>query len=177
MKPRRPLLPRPARALPACAALALALLAGCAAPGATALNDGGAPLEGTEALAQEQLAEGIALYDRGDYIDSLRRLIGSQAIAAGSLSTRVTARKYVAFSQCLLDRPEPCRESFDAILAMDPSFALRPAEIGHPLWGKAYLQAKAAAEQSATRGPGVVAEAGARTAGCTDITGSACVRR
>ncbi|MGE0801415.1 MAG: TssQ family T6SS-associated lipoprotein [Lautropia sp.] len=148
------------------AAALLALAAGCAtiapgdepagepAPSANAAAAStSAPLPDrtpahNEAIARAQLAEAVALYDRGEYVTAVRRVMASHEIAASSVATRIAARKVVAFSQCLLNRPQPCRESFEAILALDPTFELAPAEAGHPLWGKAYQQVKAAARGS-----------------------------
>jgi hypothetical protein len=98
--------------------------------------------DGPGSAAQRQLAEGIAHYDRGDYVAAIRTLMKSDEIWRGSLQTQVTARKYVAFSHCLSDRPDVCRQTFTELLRIQPDFRLAAAEAGHPQWGKVFEQAR-----------------------------------
>lgn len=133
--------------------LALALLvSGCAT---LAALEGPATTDQVEAdpsnvpgAAQRELAVGVDLYDKGEYVAAIRSLLTSGEIWRGPLETRVTAQKYVAFSHCLLNRPEPCKQSFSDLLRMKPDFELAAAEIGHPLWGAAFKQAKREATAS-----------------------------
>jgi hypothetical protein len=92
--------------------------------------------------AQRELLSGIALYDQGRYVDAIRSLLTSQAIWGAAIGTRVTAQKYVAFSHCLLKRPQPCRDAFKDLLRIKPDFELAAAEEGHPQWSEAFRQAK-----------------------------------
>jgi hypothetical protein len=131
-------------------AIAVALLcAGCAtAPGDTG---GGAPAsagaagpaaavpaEPTE--GRRWLERGIALFEQGRFAESLRLLQDSPEIVADGVE---------AFAQCVTGRRAACRRSFDALLALDPSFALAPAEAGHPSWGPEFARARAASETAA----------------------------
>lgn len=91
------------------------------------------------------LADGIALYNKGDYNGAIKRL-SSRDINSAPLATRLSALKYTAFSYCLTSRPGPCRQAFDKAFRLDPSFDLATGEHGHPLWGPVFTQAKQAAE-------------------------------
>jgi hypothetical protein len=93
------------------------------------------------------LREGINLYNEGDFNAAIRRL-SAREIAAGSVSTRVTALKYTAFSYCVTSRAEQCRQAFDKALRLDPSFELSVGEHGHPLWGPVFARAKRDRERS-----------------------------
>jgi hypothetical protein len=130
--------------LAATGALALALaLGGCATlaeppePAAAV-----ATVAADEAEAKRELAAGVALYDKGDYVLALRSLLMAQVIWQASLDLRVTAHKYVAFSHCLLNRPKPCKQSFGDLLRLKPDYELAAAEAGHPQWSSAFKQAK-----------------------------------
>lgn len=115
-------------------AMLLAMLAACSSLPA-ALNPA------TPAAQPAALVEGIALYDRGDYNGAIKRL-GQNDIASASTSTRLTAMKYTAFSYCLTNRQQLCRQQFDKALKLDPAFDLAPGEYGHPLWGPVFLKAR-----------------------------------
>jgi hypothetical protein len=90
------------------------------------------------------LREGIKLYDEGDYNGAIRKL-SSREIANGSVSARVTALKYTAFSYCVTSRPAQCQQAFEKALRLDPRFELSAGEHGHPLWGPVYAKARTAA--------------------------------
>lgn len=103
--------------------------------------------------ADARLAEGIALYDAGDYNGALRKLQGATEIwepDSGS-AVKISARKYMAFSYCVTGRRTPCRRQFDALLKLDLGYTLSAAEAGHPSWGPVFVQAKRAAEAAAKR--------------------------
>lgn len=134
------------------------LLSGCGALG---------PLGGVtasdESAARQDLATGVAQYERGEFVGAIRTLLSSQPIWRGPVATRVEAHKVVAFSQCVLGRQAPCRESFAALLQLDPGFKLSAAEAGHPQWGTAFRQARrqasagTAADASAPSSPRTIA--------------------
>jgi hypothetical protein len=129
-----------ARPLACLGMLAMALgLCGCATP--APLGDT-APAHAAMPDTQRDLAAGVDLFDKGDYLAAIRSLLTSEEIWRGPLQTRVTAQKYVAFSHCLLKRPQPCKQSFSDLLRMKPDFELAAAEVGHPLWGAAFREAK-----------------------------------
>jgi hypothetical protein len=89
------------------------------------------------------LADGIALYGKGDDNGAIRRL--SQPDVAGPAAPRPTqlaALKYSAFSYCLTSRQTMCRQQFDKALKLDPTFDLEAGEHGHPLWEPVFAKAK-----------------------------------
>jgi hypothetical protein len=90
---------------------------------------------------QAALREGIRLYNEGDFDDAIKRL-SSKDIANGSKATRVAALKYTAFSYCVTNRTDQCRQSFERALRLDPSFDLAQGEHGHPQWGPVFTRAK-----------------------------------
>ena len=136
------------------AALSNIGLVGCAGvgavPGFTGAEGGSqqadraAGFDTRDRQARDDLGSAVALYDRGQYGEAIRALQTSPGIWAASVTTRTTAYKYLAFSQCVLNRRKACRESFDALLTLDPGFELAPAEAGHPQWGPVFKVAKAA---------------------------------
>lgn len=131
--------------------LAAALaLAGCATLGVPGSSTAAADSSDTGA-AQLELAAGISQYDKGEYVAAIRTLLTSDQIWRGPMDSRVTAQKYVAFSHCLLNRPQPCKQSFSDLLRMKPDFDLAAAEAGHPQWGAAFRQAKREASQPVSR--------------------------
>lgn len=100
---------------------------------------------------EQRLAEGVALYDQGKFAAAIRKLQTSREIWADEPATRIAAYKYLAFSHCVLNRRQPCRRAFDALLKLDPGFDLTAAEIGHPLWGPVFRQAKQESAKRAVR--------------------------
>lgn len=89
------------------------------------------------------LAEGIALYDKGDYNGAIKRLAIANVPTAPK-ATQLSALKYTAFSYCLMSRQVLCRQQFEKALKIDPTFDLEPGEKGHPLWGPVFMKAKKA---------------------------------
>lgn len=118
-------------------ALLCAMLAACAGTPAAP-----APAKAV-VLPPSGLAEGIALYDKGDYNGATKRL-GQSDVVGSSTATRLSAFKYSAFSYCLTNRQTLCRQQFEKALKLDPAFDLAPGEYGHPLWGPVFLKAKKA---------------------------------
>ncbi|MFL6709489.1 MAG: TssQ family T6SS-associated lipoprotein [Massilia sp.] len=163
---------RPARlALAGAAATIFALLAGCANtpgssnaagthPPASASGSGSgsgsvlgsifSPASASSAAASTAtsppsgLADGIALYNKGDYNGAIKRL-GQSDVVAGPKPTQLAALKYTAFSYCVTSRQNLCRQQFEKALKLDASFDLAPGEYGHPLWGPVFVKAKKAA--------------------------------
>lgn len=135
------------------------LVAGCAtAPGGGGADAaGGVPAAATAPRPPEPsegrrwLDRGIALFETGKFAEAVRLLQESPEIAADGVEVRAQSLKYQAFGQCVTGRQAACRRSFDALLALDPSFALTPAEAGHPSWGREFERAKAAAAAGARR--------------------------
>jgi hypothetical protein len=125
----------------ACMAAA-SVLAGCAS-GSFFGDDkpGGPHYRAASTRPPAALREGIGLYNEGDFNGAIRRL-SAHEIGASTVSTRVAALKYTAFSYCVTSRPAQCRQAFDKALRLDPSFELTPGEHGHPLWGPVFARAK-----------------------------------
>ena len=137
------------RLLTATGAMVVALVLGGCATLAQQTSAGTGAGAADETEARRELAAGIELYDRGDYVLALRSLLMAPGIWQASLDLRVTAHKYVAFSHCLLNRPKPCKQSFSDLLRLKPDYELAAAEAGHPQWSGAFKQAK----QEAAAGP------------------------
>lgn len=89
------------------------------------------------------LADGIALYEKGDYNGAIRKLALANSASAPK-ATQLSALKYTAFSYCLTARQTLCRQQFEKALKLDAGFDLEPGEKGHPLWGPAWAKAKKA---------------------------------
>jgi hypothetical protein len=140
------------------ATLVLAGCAGLAQPGA----DGGAvgtgaqgagaavpavpvrPPEPTE--GRKTLDRAVAQFEQGKFAEAIRMIQESPEIVADGPAVRAQSLKTLAFAQCVAGRRPACRRSFDALLALDPSFELAPAETGHPSWGPEFDRARAAAK-------------------------------
>lgn len=91
--------------------------------------------------AATAMLEGIRLYDEGRYDAAIEKLSDAKVQAAAE-AIRVEALKYIAFSYCVTENFTQCRAAFDAALRTDANFRLRDSEIGHPMWGSIYHQAK-----------------------------------
>lgn len=95
--------------------------------------------------ADVALKEGLALYNDGHYDAAIKKLNTSSAIWSGqNKAVQVSAAKYMAFGYCVSGRQALCKQQFERALKIDPAFELMPSEIGHPLWGPVFLQAKKA---------------------------------
>jgi hypothetical protein len=114
------------------------------AEGGSQQSDRAARFDARDRQARDDLGSAIAHYERGQYGEAIRALQTSLGIWAAPVTTQITAYKYLAFSQCVLNRRKACRESFDALLTLDPGFELAAAEAGHPQWGPVFKAAKAA---------------------------------
>ncbi|MFZ4756973.1 MAG: TssQ family T6SS-associated lipoprotein [Burkholderiaceae bacterium] len=107
------------------------------------------PPEPTE--GRRWLDRGIAQFEQGKFVESLRILQESPEIDIDGPEVRAQALKYVAFNQCVTARRAACRRTFDALLTLDPGFALAPVEAGHPVWGPEFERARAAARAGAAK--------------------------
>jgi len=136
----------------AAAAFMLALLVGGCATLQDWAESVGDAIDATVASAdssepgRRKLAEGLRLYEAGEFAGAIRALNAPEIDRSDSL-TRIEAGKYLAFSYCVTNRRTLCRRSFERVLALDPAFALKPAEAGHPLWGPVFVQARNAADR------------------------------
>ena len=85
---------------------------------------------------------GITNYEDGKYALAEKNLKGALDLGLADLDDQVTAHKYLAFLYCVSSRKTLCREEFKKAFELDPGFTLSPAEEGHPMWKKVYLQIK-----------------------------------
>jgi tetratricopeptide (TPR) repeat protein len=99
--------------------------------------------------AAATLLEGIRLYENGNFKEAIAAF-GAPDVQAAPAAIRVDALKYSAFSYCVLENYAQCRHAFDLALGLDPDFALRSSERGHPMWGPVFDAAKATSEQGRT---------------------------
>jgi tetratricopeptide (TPR) repeat protein len=88
--------------------------------------------------AQNDLANGIKLFEAGDYDGAVKSLTASLDHGLLSKLDQSRARKYLAFSHCVSGREQQCRDEFRKAFEIYPDFALTPAEDGHPSWGPVY---------------------------------------
>lgn len=96
-----------------------------------------------EAAGRRNVDLGIAHFEAGNYAEAEHMLLTPEVWQASS-SQQLRALKFLAFTYCVSERPQLCRQSFERAFQLDPVFALEPAEQGHPLWGQAYAEARAA---------------------------------
>jgi len=101
-----------------------------------------APTIAPSSPAQVELAEGMDLYDKGDFNGAIKKLSGSADIWSADKSLQLAALKTMAFSYCVSSRQTLCRLQFEKALKMDPHFDLEPGEKQHPLWAPVFEQAK-----------------------------------
>lgn len=123
-----------------CAAV-IALLAGCATEEGRRFQQQFQNFF-SSSKGQPTLAQGVRLYDDGEYAQSAKSL--QTALDQGLADKdKVRAHKYLAFIHCSLNRERQCRDEFRKALAVDPSMELAPAEAGHPTWGPIFRSLKA----------------------------------
>lgn len=96
-----------------------------------------------EAAGRRHVDLGVAHFEAGNYPEAEHMLLTPEVWQA-SQTQQLRALKFLAFTYCVSERPQLCRQSFERAFQLDPGFALAPAEQGHPLWGQAYADAKAA---------------------------------
>jgi Tfp pilus assembly protein PilF len=87
------------------------------------------------------LATGIRQYEEGNYAAAAESL--NRALFEGLASDeRVKAHKYLAFIDCVSNRPSACLVEFRRALAINPNLELSAAEAGHPIWGPVFRALK-----------------------------------
>lgn len=96
-----------------------------------------------EAAGRRHVDLGVAHFEAGNYPEAEHMLLTPEVWQA-SQSQQLRALKFLAFTYCVSERPQLCRQSFERAFQLDPGFDLEVAEQGHPLWGQAYAEAKAA---------------------------------
>jgi len=100
--------------------------------------------------AAAAMVDGIRRYDDGEFADAIA-VLDQPEIRSAPFAMRLEALKVIAFSYCVTQHPDECRQAFDTALAIDPDFALGKGEGGHPMWGPVFEQAKAASERNRVR--------------------------
>ena len=146
----------------ALAAIVLIMLVGCQSPAPVAQPEA-PPVEPPVAApptvpvepppppaptpGERALAEGVALYDAGDFNGAIKRLLGAKEIwtdstSAAATANKLAAHKYLAFSYCVTKRRTLCRKQFADALKLDSGFNLEPTEKTHPIWGPEFERAK-----------------------------------
>lgn len=88
--------------------------------------------------ARAELAQGIRLYESGDFDNAMKSLAASLDHGLLSKPEQATARKYLAFIYCVSAREALCRAEFRKAFEIHAEFTLTPAEDGHPIWGPVY---------------------------------------
>lgn len=126
------------------AAALLALVAGCAVPPQKPVGPSAEEIarQQKSERAQTNLGEGIRKYGIGAFDDAMSNFLLALDSGQLTLAQQVTARKHVAFVHCLSGREAVCKEEFEKIITVDPTFDLSPAESGHPIWGPVYRLAR-----------------------------------
>ena len=106
------------------------------------------------------LADGVGLYDAGNFNGAIKRLLGAKEIwddstTADALPNKLAAHKYIAFSYCVTNRRTQCRKHFVDAIKLDADFNLEPTEKTHPVWGPEFERAKkqASAPAAPTKPP------------------------
>src|SRR5450830_1278031 len=125
--------------------LTVLTLAGCASTTALGPAAANAATTASATSPPSGLAEGVALYNKGDYNGAIKRL-GQADVTGGPKAVQLAGLKYSAFSYCVTARQLLCRQQFDKALKIDPAFDLAAGEYGHPLWGPVFVKAKKAAK-------------------------------
>lgn len=116
--------------------VSLATLSGCA----TESGGGSSGFSGTS--AEQQLEEANNYYRQGDYSAAIKRLQSAPDIWNDTAEVRVRAHKLLAFSYCVTNQRNLCRQQFSRALELMPTFELSAAEAGHPIWGSEFREAK-----------------------------------
>ncbi len=107
----------------------------------------------TATPAQNKLAEGIKEYDAGNYKNAVDALQSAIKMGLPEQADEIRARKYSAFTYCLIRKTTLCRAEFRKLFALHPRFELLPSEAGHPSWANIYRGEKAAAQKAAKKAP------------------------
>ena len=84
----------------------------------------------------------VALYNSGDYRGAVKRSTAALEDVKVYKDLELDILKFSAFSYCLMQQKNQCRQQFEKALKLDPAFTLEAGEIGHPLWWPVFQQAK-----------------------------------
>lgn len=109
------------------------------------------PVSRANVAAEQTLGKGVRLYEQGKYAAAIKKIKNSPEIWSADDQMKIKAHKYLAFSYCVTMQRQLCRHEFAKILDLAPAFELEAAEVGHPIWGVEFKQAK---KQAVARGQG-----------------------
>jgi len=103
-------------------------------------------LDGSEAskystAVQRIFAEGLNLYDNGEYLAAIKKFQSPEMSKAWP-ELRVRTLKYLAFSYCVTDQLQACQQAFYDAIQISPQFKLQPSEKDHPIWGPVFQKAE-----------------------------------
>jgi len=101
--------------------------------------------------AQSELGAGVKSYEDGDYKEAARQLQSALDMGLVNPVDRARAHKYRAFMVCVNGREKVCRDEFRLAIEADPTFALAPAEAGHPVWSQVVKTVKAEMAKNKTK--------------------------
>jgi Tfp pilus assembly protein PilF len=103
--------------------------------------------------AQAELEAGIKSYEEGDYKSADKQLQSALDMGLAGPLEVARAHKYRAFMVCVSGREKVCRDEVRKALEVDPSFALAPAEAGHPVWSQVVRSVKAEMAKAKPKAP------------------------
>jgi hypothetical protein len=103
--------------------------------------------EPPKVTAEQLLQEGTVLYEKGDFRGAIRKLVTARDTADEGSVIKKQSLRQLAFSYCVSNQRVLCKQQFAALLGIEPSFQLTRGEAGHPLWGPAFQEVKAAMAQ------------------------------
>ena len=98
--------------------------------------------------SERALADGVALYDAGDFNGAIKMLVGAKARLGRHDRSRRPCQQGVREqisrvpSYCVTIRRTLCRQRFIEAIKLDPKFNLEPAEKTHPIWGPEFELAR-----------------------------------
>ena len=115
----------------------VAIMTGCAVPPAPPVVPAPEDLARRQRIdrAQANLNDGLKQYEAGSYGEATKNLLIALDSSVLSAPQQLSARKHMAFIQCVNNRELVCKEEFEKAFLLDPKFDLTPAEAGHPTWG------------------------------------------
>ena len=111
------------------------------APVSRASSIDGSDLTRYSTAVERTFAEGLDLYDKGEYAAAIKKLQSPEFLTAWP-ELRVRALKYLAFSYCVTDDLRACQQAFYDAIQVNPQFTLNPSEEGHPIWGPVFQKAR-----------------------------------
>lgn len=103
-----------------------------------------APRFTPEQILERDLNEAVKRFEERDFEGSIRALQQLLESQDATPPQQVRMYKYLAFSNCSLQRRVPCQQHFESALKIDPTFQLTQAERGHPIWDPVFKKARAA---------------------------------